>query len=306
MKLLKVIINVVIFLVILITVFSSILYWKGNKEKKQLTDAERKGTTGQYIRLSQGVTHYQLNGNDTGKVVILLHGFSVPYYIWDGTYEYLVKQGFRVLRYDMYGRGYSDRPDVLYNKALYQTQLLDLIKQLRLKTPLNIVGVSFGGAVVTDFVCSHPDLISKVILIDPKYPSSVPSTPQIHTNYYEAIHGDERAESQLTDFKYPERHPGWVAKYRVQMQYKGFRNAIVSTMYNYNYNARESNTCLNGAHKPVLLIWGKEDHTVPFNYSDSIRSVLKVDFFAVDDAAHLPFIEQDGKVNQKIWEFLKN
>ena len=89
------------------------------------------------------------------------------------------------------------------------------------------------------------------------------------------------------------------------MRYKGFRNAIVSTEYNYNYNGRESNTCLNSTHKPVLLIWGKEDHTVPFQYSDSVRSILKVDFFPVDDAAHLPHIEQADKVNAKILAFLK-
>jgi pimeloyl-ACP methyl ester carboxylesterase len=62
---------------------------------------------------------------------------------------------------------------------------------------------------------------------------------------------------------------------------------------------------LNAAGKPVLLIWGKEDHTVPFTYSDSVRTVLKCDFFPVDDAAHLPYIEQPEKVNAKILEFLR-
>jgi alpha-beta hydrolase superfamily lysophospholipase len=40
-----------------------------------------------------------------GKVIILVHGFSVPYYIWDGTYDSLVKAGFHVIRYDEFGRG---------------------------------------------------------------------------------------------------------------------------------------------------------------------------------------------------------
>ena len=124
MKIVKVIFSSVIFLAILIAIFCSVLYFKGNKEKKELTGNERKGTSGQYIKLSGGITHYQLAGPDTGKVVILVHGFSVPYFIWDGTYEYLVKQGFRVLRYDMFGRGYSDRPNVVYNQALYQNHLL--------------------------------------------------------------------------------------------------------------------------------------------------------------------------------------
>jgi pimeloyl-ACP methyl ester carboxylesterase len=305
MKIVKVILNTILFLAVIAAISLSILYFKGNMEKKVITDAERKGTSGQYIKLSGGVTHYELGGPDTGKVVVLVHGFSVPYYIWDGTFEFLVKQGFRVLRYDMYGRGYSDRPDVIYNNALYQNQLTDLITQLHLKCPVSLAGISFGGGVITDFTVKHPELVQKVILIDPVYPFKAPASPMLFTKYDMAAHADEQATGQLTDFKYPQRHPDWVNKYRVQMQYKGFRNALASTRYNFVYNGRNMNTMLNAAGKPVLLIWGKEDHTVPFTYSDSVRTVLKCDFFPVDDAAHLPYIEQPEKVNAKILEFLR-
>jgi pimeloyl-ACP methyl ester carboxylesterase len=305
LRILKALLGLITFLALTTAIFCSILYFKGNVEKKDLTDAERKDTGGKYIKLSAGITHYELAGPDTGKVVILVHGFSVPYFIWDGTFEYLAKQGFRVLRYDMYGRGFSDRPNVIYNQAFYQTQLLNLIKQLNLKTPVSMAGVSFGGGVTTNFAAIHPELIDKVILIDPVYPNLKPAAPEFYTRFHEATHADDRATGQLADFKYPQRHPGWVAKYKVQMQYKGFRNAIVSTQYNYGYNGRQSNTALNNAHKPVLLIWGKEDHTVSFTYSDSVRSVLKAEFFPVNDSGHLPYIEQADKVNAKIASFLK-
>ncbi|BAU53620.1 alpha/beta fold hydrolase [Mucilaginibacter gotjawali] len=306
MKILRLIFSTILFLTLVTGIYATVLYFKGNMEKKELTDNDRKGTPGQYIKLSRGITHYELGGPDTGNVVILVHGFSVPYYIWDGTYQYLVKQGFRVLRYDMYGRGYSDRPDVIYNQELYQTQLLDLIKQLHLKTPVSLAGVSFGGAIVTNFTCKYPNLVNKVILVDPVYHFGPSSAPEFYTLFDEATHGDDRANGQLTDFKHPEKHTDWVQKYRFQMQYKGFRNAIVSTRYDYKYNGRQSYTSLNNTHKHVLLIWGKDDHTVPFQFSDSVRSVLKVDFFPVDDAAHLPHIEQADKVNAKILEFLRN
>ena len=305
MRIFITILKSIIFLVAIFAIFFAILYWKGNKEKKELTNAERKGTPGQYIKLSAGITHYDIAGPDTGKVVILVHGFSVPYFIWDSTFAYLAKQGFHVLRYDMYGRGYSDRPDAVYNQVFYQQQLIDLIKGSNIKTPVSLVGVSFGSEVITNFTAKYPAIVNKVILIDPAYRESTPAKAQLFTNYYEVTHGDERAESQLADFKYPEHYPGWVAEYRVQMQYEGFRNALISTLYNYKYKARPSNIALNATHKPVLLIWGKDDHTVPFTYSDSVRSVLQVDFFPVDDSGHLPQIEQAGKVNVKIAAFLR-
>ena len=300
--------NLLVFIIIL-AIFGGaalyIIYNHYNPEKKELTYELRKNTNGSYIELSRGVTHYELDGPDTGKVVIMIHGFSVPYYIWNGTYEYLTEHGFRVLRYDQFGRGYSDRPNVVYNRQLYFGQLNELIEKLHLKKPVSLVGVSFGGKLATDFTAAYPDAINKVVLIDPAYTSPKPTIPPFVADFYEATHADERALGQLTDFKYPDRHPNWVEQYRPQMEYKGFRNALISTMYNYDYNGRQGNIALNNQHKPVLLIWGKEDKTVPFNYSDSIRSVLKTEFLPVDDAAHLPYIEKAELVNPALVTFLK-
>ncbi|MBD1386397.1 alpha/beta hydrolase [Mucilaginibacter rigui] len=307
MKFLKNLLWFVVVLLILGAVAAYIIYAHYNTEKKELTYELRKNTNGSYIELSGGVTHYELDGPDTGKVIVLLHGFSVPYYIWNGTYEYLAEHGFRVLRYDQFGRGYSDRPNVAYDKQLYFDQLKELLEKLNVKQPVSLVGVSFGGMLATDFTVAYPNIVNKVVLIDPGYPSTAPKMPQFIAEYYEAIQPEERALGQMSDFKYPDKYPNWVEQYRPQMEYKGFRHAIVSTTYHYtgSYNGRQSNTALNNLHKPVLLVWGKEDKTVPFTYSDSIRSVLKAEFLPVDDAAHLPYLEQADIVNPALVTFLR-
>ncbi|HEY9196847.1 MAG TPA: alpha/beta hydrolase [Mucilaginibacter sp.] len=280
-------------------------YESNNKEKKILTDADRKNVAGSFIKLSQGVTHYELKGPQNGPVVILVHGFSVPYYIWNGTYDFLIKSGYKVLRYDTYGRGYSDRPDVTYNKELYNNQLLELITRLKLGNQVSLAGVSFGGKIITSFACHHPDMVNKIILIDPVYEMEEPKAPIQFTLYNEAVNSDKRVRGQLDDFKYPKQHPEWQKLYLPQMKFKGFRHSLVSTMYDYDDHGRQSNICLNSTGKPVLLIWGKEDKTVAFRFSDSIRRLLKVDFFPVADAAHLPHIEKADTVNAKILSFLK-
>ncbi|WP_374951713.1 alpha/beta fold hydrolase [Mucilaginibacter sp.] len=306
MKFLKNLLITGIVLVIFAAAALAIVYFVKNKEKKEITPQVRKSvTTGSFITLSLGQTHYELDGQDTGKVVVLLHGFSVPYYIWDGTFEYLVENGFKVLRYDMYGRGYSDRPDVLYNKKLYEDQLIELIEQLHLKKPVNLVGVSFGGTLATDFTVDNPGMVDKVVLIDPGYSRTKTRVPQFIPEFKEAITADSRANSQINDFIYADLHPEWISRYLPQMEYKGFRHALVSTNYNYHYNGRESSAALNATHKPVLLVWGKEDQTVPFKYSDSIRSVLKTQFLPIEDAAHLPHLEKPEIVNPAIVTFVR-
>lgn len=305
MRYFKLLFAAIIFLVSITTIILGGLYLFRDVEKKPLTTDERKKATGSFVKLNAGVTHYQLAGPDTGQVVVLLHGFSVPYYIWDGTFEYLAKHGYRVLRYDQYGRGYSDRPDSVYNNNLYFNQLTQLLQALHIKTPVNLAGISFGGMLATSFTSHYPQMVNKLILIDPGYESMMPDKPQCVVTYYETIHPHERAESQLTDFKYPQNHPEWISKYQVQMQYKGFTNALVSTMYNFNYEGHKDNKLLSAQHKPILLIWGREDKTVPYNFSDSVRNILHPQFFPVDDAAHLPYIEQAARVNPKILAFLK-
>ncbi len=277
-----------------------------NVETKTMDAEARKSTIGQFIQLTDGITHYEIAGGDTSKTIILVHGFSVPSYIWGATFDSLVQQGFRVVRYDGFGRGFSDRPDVTYSPAFIRKQLFDLIHSLKLKTPIDIAGLSFGGAVVTDFTVHYPSLIDKMILIDPVYRFRKIDGAEMVVNYTMAINPDKQANGQLEDFKYPEKFPDWVDQYKIQMQYKGFRHALISTLLNYPGDTIVSNyQKLNSFKKKVLLIWGKEDQTVTFNFSDSLRQNLQVDFLAVDDARHLPHLEKSALVNSKILLFLK-
>lgn len=304
MKFLKNLIVTGVALLVFAVAALAVIYFVKNKEKKEISTEVRKNTNGKYVTLSLGQTHYEMDGPDTGKVIILIHGFSVPYYIWDGTYEYLVEHGFKVLRYDMYGRGFSDRPDVLYNRKLYIDQISEMIDQLHLKKPVNLVGVSFGGTVAADFAVEHPALVNKVVLVDPAYNLAKPRLPDFVTDIKETITANDRANSQMEDFIYPDLHPDWIKQYLVQMEYKGFRRAIVSTMYNYYVKGKDTYKALNGTKKPVLLVWGKEDKSVPFTYSDSVINVLHPQFLPVEEAAHLPHLERTEIVNPAIVTFL--
>ncbi|MEP7137424.1 MAG: alpha/beta hydrolase, partial [Chloroflexota bacterium] len=126
-------------------------------ETKELNDEARKSAGGAFIQLSNGVTHYELGGNESGEVVVLVHGFSVPYFIYDPTFEFLTRSGFRVLRYDLFGRGFSDRPHMDYNLDLFIEQLSDLLDTLRFTPPVNLIGLSMGGLIASAFTVRHPE-----------------------------------------------------------------------------------------------------------------------------------------------------
>ena len=105
-------------------------YLGADRESLALDDALRKSRGGEYVQLSDGVTHYELTGPEDGPVVLLIHGGTIPHFAWDTQVPALVDAGFRVLRYTQFGRGYSDRPDATYEREFYQRQLRELLDAL--------------------------------------------------------------------------------------------------------------------------------------------------------------------------------
>ena len=312
MKFLKITLASIVVILFIAFATCYVLYLRNNTEVLTLDDAARKNVSGSFVQLTDGITHYELAGSDTGKVVVLVHGFSVPYYIWDSTFVKLVDEGYRVLRYDEFGRGFSDRPEKVYEAAFLRRQLEELLTKLNLSSVHAIAGLSFGGPVVTDFVVHHPTEVDKVILVDPVYPVPPDGAggspyPESFMNFMMALYPEDMVNGQLTDLKYPERFPQWGDQYKVQMRYKGLRQALISTRLHYATpkQMRATYQQLDLLGKSVLLIWGIEDNTTPFSSSDQLRKVLHTDFFPIEDAAHLPHMEKASLVNEKILKFLK-
>jgi len=79
------------------------------------------------------------------KTIVLIHGNAAPYVTWDNTVSALIAAGFRVLRYDLFGHGFSDRPELYrYNRDLYDNQLVELLTKLAISEPVYLVGTSQG------------------------------------------------------------------------------------------------------------------------------------------------------------------
>ena len=114
-------------------------------EYKKLDDDARESASGTFIELSKGLTHYRLFGPQSGKTVVFIHGIAGPLGIWQHVTDPLRRQGFQILQYDLYGRGYSDRPDGPYDIDLYINQLHDLLSGLSIELPVTLVCWSLGG-----------------------------------------------------------------------------------------------------------------------------------------------------------------
>lgn len=266
-----------------------------------------------FIKLEDGYTYYELGGSETGEVIVLVHGFSVPSYIWDSTFTASINKGYRVLRFDNFGRGFSDRPETVYDIELSYRQLSGLIDSLHFTTPLNLVGLSWGGRVVSYYTAQHPEKVNKLVLVDPSGFEPVESLDPVPIiisteNVSKAL--KERAplmaDSQLEDFYHPEEFSYWPALYKPQMEYKGFVHALLSTQA----NKRDISKFMAQLYKngtPVKMIMGKEDQVVkPAETIPNAKELIPtIDISLIDNAGHLPHIEETQKFNKVFFEFLK-
>ncbi|MEI7725797.1 MAG: alpha/beta hydrolase [Bacteroidota bacterium] len=93
----------------------------------------------------------------TGKVVILLHGFTESLKIWSGFSTQLSKK-YRVIAIDLPGHGKSDSIDKIHTMEMMADVVFTVIKRLKAGKCL-MVGHSMGGYVTLAFAQKYPELL---------------------------------------------------------------------------------------------------------------------------------------------------
>ncbi len=109
-------------------------------------------------------------GPENGRKVLLVHGISTPCLALGGVANALVEKGCRVMLLDLWGRGYSDSPDLPHDSRLYATEILLAITSSSLAwTPegFSLIGYSLGGGIAADFASAFPDMVKSLILLAP-------------------------------------------------------------------------------------------------------------------------------------------
>ena len=288
-------------------------YLRLNVETQDLDQESKMSATGEFLLLPEGEVHYQLTGPVDAPLVVLVHGFSVPSYVWDPTLSALEGAGYRVLTYDLYGRGYSERVKGNYDIDLFTNQLDDLLLTLEIDEPVILGGLSMGGPIVARFARMHPDRVSGVILIAPEVIQTTPgdifplNIPVLGEYLMGAVMEPfVLPKLQAADFVHPEEYPDWEAQYRVQLQFKGTGQALLSTIRNLTeHDLEEEYRELEETGIPLLLIWGEEDQTISWEHVEVLGQLMpKMLVEIVPEAGHLPHYEQSEVVNPLIITFL--
>ena len=297
------------FLALLIILLVGI-YYMFDPENNELNEAARARLDGTYIKLSDGITHYKLEGPDNGPVVVLVHGGTIPIWTWDKQVQALNNAGFRTLSYDKYGRGYSDRPDVTYDQELYKRQLLELVDKLALTEPFDLVGLSLGGGTAVNFTARYPDRVRKLVLISPLINNfKVPSFFRIPVfgEFMARLAGIRVIVNRFVSlFEKNLESEKYTRLFVEQTTYKGFQRSVLSMLRNDAVGDYSPAYQIIGNQKrDILLIWGTADTEITKEMIRDIRSFIPhLKFKPVEGVGHGIVFQEPDTVNNLIIGFL--
>ena len=280
----------VIVIAILITPFA--LEWR----RIPMDAQARADAPGDFAPLSNGITHYKFYGPVDGPLVVCVHGLTTPAFVYEGLAKRLVKRGYRVLVYDHYGRGYSDRPKGDQNRAFFVSHLEELLAHLNIEAPIDLVGYSMGGWVVTAYAAIHPKMIKRLFLLAPagmghelgwtaKLVWGVPIIGDwVFMATYAALHRRgcevERALDTTVPFV--------VDRQQKELQYRGFIPSVLASLRGALANdTKEDHQRIAYHDLDVHAIWGADDVVIPLSAKDQLEVWNpKVRHHVIEGAGH--------------------
>lgn len=286
-----------------------------DREHLRLDATLRTNAPGRFVELRDGVTHFELTGPKDGPRVVLIHGVSGPMGVWDRATPALVKAGFRVLRYDQFGRGYSDRVDIDHDEEFYERQLGELLDAIGWQQPVTLIGSSMGALIATRFTNEHPTRVARVVLVGPAgFPieggatTAVLGVPGLG-EYIMSAFGDEMlSEHHKKYFVDPERGRALQHAFEAQLEVIGTKRSIRSTMTRMPVTQYEEGyRRLGQSGKPVRIVWGRDDQTFRFIHSErALELIPQGSLVPIDAAAHLPQFERPGAFTRATVPFLRS
>ena len=298
----------------IIAIIVALPFIVGDFEKEELNEQTRRQLDGEFIELSGGITHYELKGKKKAKTIVLVHGNAVPYVTWDNTIGALVEAGFRVLRYDVFGHGFSDRPDLdQYNRDLYDKQLLELLDKLSIVSPIYLVGTSQGGSISTYFAAKHKGRVKKIALLSPFFDSfegagtaALLKTPIIG-EYLISLAGDNKLIDPSKGFYSGGKKTALMSKLKEQLHYKGKKRAVLANLRgNSLKDLGEFYVEVEKQGLPMLLTWGKQDQSISGESMSRLRELIpRIEYHEFNNAGHLMHYEFPEKINPLIINFFK-
>ena len=275
-------------------------------------ESDRREQADPTVTLSTGTMRYRVYGAGNKPAIVLIHSFNGFIESWEKNANVLADAGFRVIVYDLWGRGFSDRPRIKLSLSVFRQQLTDLMNHVGAQRA-HLVGASFGAVIAADFAIHYPERVNKVAMVGPAgWPEegtdvSVVGTAPIIGDVLFHYFGTSFLRSTVDAYLVRPADNRWVTEHWSRFaDYPGFTRSALSTL-------RESpvRDYLDGWKDygamtiPTLILWGIRDVSFPYDNAEKIPQLMPhANVVAVEGGAHWVNVENSDQVNHELVRFL--
>jgi pimeloyl-ACP methyl ester carboxylesterase len=278
----------------------------------------------QFIELSFGRVHYiyrPSSSKTSSTLNVFVHGFSLPMHVWQDVFLSLANDDQPCLVFDLYGRGWSDSPDLPMTVDLFVSQLTELLYALRLTDRnYNLFGMSMGGIIVQRFAQLYPSSVCKLILccsagLNVDQPSAILkwilSVPILGSILFKYVMQRSNSKAVRAQWAYPDREE--YRQYQILhkqacQQHRGYLRALFSTVKHFDFQSiAKSTTLLKKIQQPVLILWGDHDTLIPVDNAYQYRLIYEQSSLTIIPGAnHSLLMEHSNEAIQSIRTFLRD
>ena len=219
-------------------------------------------------------THYRWLGPEDGPVAICIHGLTTPSFVWDAFAPVLAQHGYRVLLYDLYGRGLSDVPPGVQTGTYFADQLDRLLDALHVKTPTLLLGYSMGGAIAAHYAATRPHRVAKLVLIAPAgFGHDLGLVARLSTRLpvlggalMRVAYPATTRRALEADRDMPCAVENMIERQIEEIHWRGFAPAVWSSIRGVlSEDLAPCHRRISELGLPTLVIWGEEDDVIPLS-----------------------------------------
>ncbi len=271
------------------------------------------------LRIKNYLINYKVWGK--GKPLLLIHGVNIGWGQWYQNIPDLAKKR-KVYILDLPGSGNSTKVD--FKKTNFERDFVNVVQQfLKLKkiTKIDVIGHSFGGAIVLSLIIKKDKRIDKVILVNPMgFSSYVPNQQKILSIYQLAKFLSKTAMK-------PTREN--IRKFLLSVLIK--KITLADEFIDYYYQAVKEDQRshpflfmnafmknfkikknlifidkLPQINKEILLIFGSKDPIIKQQKNlDNFKLIPKIKIKLLANVGHVPFLEESVQFNKIVINYLK-
>ncbi len=291
------------------------------------TDLHTVGPDAERVTDTSGIarsTHRDIKANGvrlrvalsgTGPPVVLLHGLFTHHGTWDAVVDEMSSE-FRLIALDFPGFGESEKPPesrFAYDVGAFAEVVADLFAGLDIGRAA-VVGHALGGAVALALAARHPELVSRLVLVDSvcfdaplDLRRRIALFPLVGGFVLKQLWGRATFRSFFRSDVLSNR-PGYPVE-RIDGYYEKFndpaaRGSALATL-RATRDTRTIEAQTDRVKAPTLVVWGRADRLVPARFGQRLSRQIRGAGFELMDTGHAPHEERPAEFAAILGRFLR-